>query len=340
MKHIRIAQIGTGHAHAAAAFAALKFHSDIFEIVGVAEPVPGRVETTLRKKTYEGYPVYTAEELLTMPDLDAVTVETDELYLSRYALMAAERGLHVHMDKPGGIEPDEFEKLVETARRNGSVLHLGYMYRYNPSVMELLQQVKNGELGKILSVEAHMSCHCSKGEKESLCQVPGGMFFFLGCHLVDLILQIMGEPECVVPLNGKTGLDGMDCFDNGMAALMYPTGASFAKSSASETGGFYRRQLVVSGTEKTVELKPLEALLPESLQYTDRCDYCEIDPVATRGLEQSDFLKTSRSVPFHRYRDMLQAFGRMAAGEKENPYTYDYELMLYRTLMRCCGVKI
>ena len=91
LKHIRIAQIGTGHAHAAAAFAALKFHSDIFEIVGVAEPVPGRVETTLRKKTYEGYPVYTAEELLTMPDLDAVTVETDELYLSRYALMAAER---------------------------------------------------------------------------------------------------------------------------------------------------------------------------------------------------------------------------------------------------------
>ena len=104
MKKIRIAQIGTGHAHAAAAFAALKYHSDIFEIVGVAEPVPERVETTLQRKTYEGFPRYTVEELLAIPGLDAVTVETDDLYLTKYAQMAAGRGLHVHMDKPGGIE--------------------------------------------------------------------------------------------------------------------------------------------------------------------------------------------------------------------------------------------
>lgn len=340
MKKIRIAQIGTGHAHAAAAFAALKYHSDIFEIVGVAEPVPERVETTLQRKTYEGFPRYTVEELLALPGLDAVTVETDDLYLTKYAQMAAGRGLHVHMDKPGGIEYRDFEMLVETVKRNQTVLHLGYMYRYNPCIIELLRQIQNGELGKILSVEAHMSCHCSPEEKVRLSKFPGGMFFFLGCHLVDLILQIMGIPEKVIPLNGKTGLDGMDCFDNGMAVLIYPTGASFAKSSASEIGGFYRRQLVVSGTEKTVELKPLEALLPESLQYTDRCDYLEIDPVKTRGLEQSEFLKTSRSAPFHRYRDMLLAFGKMVAEEKENPYTPDYELELYRTLLQCCGVTI
>ncbi len=340
MKRIRIAQIGTGHAHAAAAFAALKFHSDIFEVVGVAEPVPERVETTLQRKTYEGFPRYTVEELLSLPGLDAVTIETDELYLSKYAQMAAERSIHVHMDKPGGMEHSEFEKLVETARNNHTVLHLGYMYRYNPYVIELLRQVKNGELGKLLCVEAHMSCHCSVGEKERLKKFPGGMFFFLGCHLVDLILQIMGTPERVIPLHGKTGLEDVDCFDYGMAALIYPTGVSFAKSSASEIGGFYRRQLVVSGTEKTVELKPLEALLPDSLQYTDRCDYCDIDPVATRGLEQSEYLKTSRSQPFHRYRDMMKAFGQMAAGERENPYTYDYELLLYRVLLQCCGAAL
>ena len=37
MKKIRIAQIGTGHDHAADIFATLNFLSDIFEVVGYAE---------------------------------------------------------------------------------------------------------------------------------------------------------------------------------------------------------------------------------------------------------------------------------------------------------------
>ncbi len=26
-------------------------------------------------------------------------------------------------------------------------------------------------------------------------------------------------------------------------------------------------------------------------------------------------------------------------GEKENPYSYDYELLLYKTILKCCGRK-
>ena len=42
MKKIRIAQIGTGHAHAGAAFKSLRKQPDLFEIVGIAEPIPER----------------------------------------------------------------------------------------------------------------------------------------------------------------------------------------------------------------------------------------------------------------------------------------------------------
>ena len=43
MKKIRIAQIGTGHLHAGACFKTLRNRPDLFEIVGIAEPVPERV---------------------------------------------------------------------------------------------------------------------------------------------------------------------------------------------------------------------------------------------------------------------------------------------------------
>lgn len=45
-----------------------------------------------------------------------------------------------------------------------------------------------------------------------------------------------------------------------------------------------------------------------------------------------------RSRFFGRYDDMMTSFAAMVRGEKENPYTYDYELALYRTILKCCGV--
>ena len=47
--------------------------------------------------------------------------------------------------------------------------------------------------------------------------------------------------------------------------------------------------------------------------------------------------KHEKSEIFCRYDDMMQAFAAMVRGEKENPYTTDYELLLYRTLLQCCG---
>ena len=35
-----------------------------------------------------------------------------------------------------------------------------------------------------------------------------------------------------------------------------------------------------------------------------------------------------------------ESFAKMAAGEKENPFTLDYELELYRTILKSCGVEI
>ena len=85
----------------------------------------------------------------------------------------------------------------------------------------------------------------------------------------------------------------------------------------------------VTGTKKTVELKPFETLVPEGGQVTDRVEY----------LTEEWFEKgvASQTPVFDRYEDMMRAFAQMAAGEKENPYTYDYELELYRTILKSCG---
>ena len=332
MRKIRIAQIGTGHAHAGACFKTLRNRPDIFDVVGIAEPIPERICRLTERTVYKDIPVYTADEILQMENLDAVTIETDELYLTKYALAAAERGLHVHMDKPGGIELADFENLINTAKKNSTIVHLGYMYRYNPYVQELLQQIKDGEMGEVFSVEAHMSGHTPYSVREWLGNFPGGIMYFLGCHLIDLLLLLRGMPDEIIPFNRSTGHDGLTTTDYGMVVFTYPNGISFAKSNASEIGGFTRRQLVVTGTKKSVELKPFETLIPEGGQVTDKVEY----------LTEEWFEKgvASRTEPFDRYDAMMEAFAKMAAGEIKNQFSLDYELELYRTILKCCGVKV
>ena len=40
---------------------------------------------------------------------------------------------------------------------------------------------------------------------------------------------------------------------------------------------------------------------------------------------------------FDRYDNMLHSFGEMVAGEKENPWSYDYEFKLYKIILECCA---
>jgi hypothetical protein len=35
---------------------------------------------------------------------------------------------------------------------------------------------------------------------------------------------------------------------------------------------------------------------------------------------------------------MMEAFGRYVRAEKENPYTLEYELELFKAILKCCGI--
>ena len=331
MRKIKIAQIGTSaNSHGNMIFNSIKKQNDIFEIVGYCMPENEEEKFPEHVKIFEEYKKFTVEEIMTNPEIEAVTIETEEVYLTKYARMAVENGKHIHMEKPGGTSLGDFEKLIAMLKEKQTVFHTGYMYRYNPFVKELLQKVKNGELGDIISVEAQMNCMHSVNTRQWLANFPGGMMFFLGCHLIDLILQIQGMPERIIALNKSTGVDGVRAEDYGMAIFEYKNGVSFAKTSAHELGGYARRQFVVTGTKGTVELKPFEMYTENpSLLYTGKTEF--------HSENWGDLGQYSRTDAFDRYDDMMASFASMVRGEMENLYTYDYELELYQVILQACG---
>jgi len=329
MKRIKIAQIGTSrYSHGSAIFNCIKKLPDFFEVAGYCLPENEKEKFGDTMHIFDGYKELTLDEILINPAIEAVVVETEECYLTKYALLAANNKKHIHMEKPGSQNLNDFEKLISVVSKNKTIFHTGYMYRYNPYIMNLIERIKSGELGEIISVEAQMNCYHKPEMREWLRKYKGGMMFFLGCHLIDLVLNIQGNPEKIIPLNKSTS--GM-CEDFGMAAFEYKNGVSFVKTSAVEYGGFARRQLVVSGTKGTVEIRPLELNYKYPVETTS---YREVYDSSWNS--DSEFVTTEG---FDRYEPMMKSFAEMVRGKKENPWNYDYELNLYKTILKACSIK-
>ena len=336
MKRIKIAQIGTSaYSHGSSIFASFLKQSDIFDVVGYALPENEREKFPHAVKVFEGQREMTVEEILNDPEIEAVAVETEEIYLLKYAIPVAKAGKHLHMEKPGSPSLSDFRALIDILKEKKLAFTTGYMYRFNPKVKEAIERVRCGELGRIFSVEAQMSCKHTKELRAWLDVFPGGMTYFLGCHLVDLVYQIMGEPKEVIPLSCSTGLDGVSAIDFGMAVFKYENGVSFIKTTDCEVGGFLRRQLVITGERGSIEICPLEYYphLPESnAQLTVMRECFDV------AVWQAEW-KESRSEEFDRYDAMMRNFAEIVRG-KENPYPYDYELKLFELILKACGKEI
>lgn len=334
MRKIRVVQYGTWRmCHSDHIMMTMRSMPQIFDVVGVCEPIAERREQAKRRGCYDGLRWMTEQEVLSDKTLDAVIIESHETEQGYDALKFAKAGFNLHVEKPGGAD-SVFDELADTAEKNGTLLHMGYMYRYNPAVKRAFELVESGKLGEINYVEAQMSTHYGKDGLDFLAGLPGGMMLYLGCHLTDIVYRIMGEPKRIIGHNFSTGSEGINAVDTGFVLYEYDRGISFVKTSASEINGDARRQLVISGTLGTVEIMPLENPLeapgivcpgdvPLKITYKDCFMGMRSFPV------RSEFV---RFPLYGRYDEMMIDFARKLCGEREETYTVDYERKLHRLI--------
>lgn len=333
---IKVGQIGMGHDHAEATMLCLRKYPELFEVVGVAEENPEIKARFEKQRGYVGLRFLSVDELLNYPQLDAVIIETEELKLVEIAKRCAEKGLHVHMDKPAGISASEFEDVLKTLKAKNLVFQTGYMYRYNPAVIYALNAAKCGELGEIFRVDAIMNTNLAASKREWLKQFPGGNMFYLGCHMVDFVFMFLGVPDRIIPFNKCSGFNGVSALDNAFAIFEYKNGVSTVQAVAKEVSGYGRRQLIVSGSKGAIQIHPLEqsGYFPQPTLYVSHSE----------NTETSEYNDLKQIVPLDdvkgRYDDMLFDFAEMVQGKKQNPYTYEYEARLHRMVLAACGENV
>lgn len=327
---LKIGQIGIGHNHFDK-IKAIRKYTDHFELVGYAEDDPEWISRRGNLPYLQDVPRMSAEEVIEKSD--AVLVETDVWNLTKTAQLCVDAGKHIHMDKPASGTLEEFKHLLNTAKSKNLVVQLGYMYRYNPAVQKIFQMVKSGELGDISAIHAEMSLHHKDSYRKWLANFQGGDMYIFGCHLIDLIVYILGKPNRVLSSLVSSGLNGVQAEDITSAILEYDDAVARVFSSSVEWDGCARRCFSVCCEQGTAHIQPMET--PCVLTFAPKHEK------KVYGVQMAQPVELTVNPQKARYDDMLLDFHDYIAGKKKNPFSYEHEYAVQEVLWEAVGgVKI
>jgi len=321
---IKVGQIGVGHAHASKL--SVYRNSDDYEVVGVVEPDAKRRQAAESSPTYRGLPWLTREQLLNTEGLQAVLVETEVRNLLDNAEACIQAGKHVHLDKPAGESLEQYRRILKMAEQKNLLVQMGYMYRYNPGILLLRDLLKRGWLGEIFEVHAVMSKVVDQQARRGLAEYPGGIMFELGCHVIDLVIGILGQPDRVSAHARHSSPLADSLQDNMLAVFDYPKATATVRSTALEVEGGARRHLVVCGTKGTFQIQPLDNPSARLALDAPRGSY-------KKGYQDITFPR------FPRYVADAVDMARIIRGEKPSDFSYQHDLIVQTTLLQASKVS-
>jgi predicted dehydrogenase len=323
---VRIGQIGTAHSHAAGKMESVRGMPDIYEVAGVAEENEARRAAAQKSRAFAGLTFLGEAELLASPDLKAVIVETTLADSTPAALRAIRAGKHVHLDKPGGAEHAPFKAMREEAARKKLTVQMGYMLRYNPAFELLFRAVNEGWLGEITEIDAAMGKLGDDRQRAILRDHPGHGMFELACHVIDVVVKVLGKPAAVHPFGKATRAPGDAMPDNQLAVLEYPKATATVRCNHADPFGGPRRRFAVAGTKGAMEIVPLESG-KGTLHLTE-----------ARGEFVKGANKLELKVPAGRYDGEFRDLARVIRGEKALAWDAAHDVAVHETVMRAAGV--
>lgn len=196
MDKIRIGVIGTGSIAREHLKAYQKNpHVEIYALCDLnAELLAKRAEEFGVERTFTS-----CEEMLKLPEIDAVSVCTWNAAHAPCTIAALNAGKHVLCEKPMAMNAEEARAMKEAADRNGKLLMIGFVRRFGNDCDILMDMIQNDQFGEIYYAKATYLRRNGNpggwfGDKS---RSGGGPLIDLGVHVIDLSRYLLGRPKPV-----------------------------------------------------------------------------------------------------------------------------------------------
>ena len=134
---------------------------NLARVAGVKVVAVCDVETVHREEAAAAFGPETSKhvdypELLARPDLDAVVIGTPDHWHGVIAVAAMKAGKSVYCEKPLTLFIDEGKEIVKTQAATGQTFQTGSQQRSDARFRLACELVRNGRIGKIQRVVAHL----------------------------------------------------------------------------------------------------------------------------------------------------------------------------------------
>ena len=104
-----------------------------------------------------GFPFYTtAEKLMEKARPDFMIIATPTSYHAEMAKAAIQRGVHVFVEKPLTLSPQNSTELLRLAQARSVVTQVGYVNRFNEIFTAVRKLIRSGELGPVTHVQCEI----------------------------------------------------------------------------------------------------------------------------------------------------------------------------------------
>jgi predicted dehydrogenase len=168
-------------------------------------------------------------DLLKDGNVDALIVCTPNYLHAPQSIAALEAGVHVLVEKPMAMNAAEAEAMLAASRKSGAVLMVGHVWRFDPEVRWLREQVATGRLGKIVRTKGYC-VHVNEGPAGWFTQrkfAGGGAAADMGIHALDTVRFLLGDPQPVsVYAQIGTYYNDFDVDDTGVLIVNWDQGTT------------------------------------------------------------------------------------------------------------------
>jgi predicted dehydrogenase len=329
---LKLGMLGMWHTHADGIVRQVAAHPHEFALTGFYDPAP-QVVAERRKKwapLLPGFRVFDRPEQLLREPLDGVVVEGRVYENLRLARLALESGRPVMLEKPAGDNLEEFRRLTDLAQRKHLRVQLIYLFRYMSAVQNLLGRARKGDLGAVYEFRARLPKDLPPYRRyvDELGRYPGGIFFEMAGHVIDLMVALLGPPREVKSIMAHHHREPPEKFvDNGVAVFAFPRALGIIEVPALEVAPHARR-VEVYGTEGACVIPHLGSghLANKNIQ-----------PIEVYRKGQADWERIDLPASTLQLAD-LREFAACVAGKKDPDFSPEHDLAVQEALLRASGM--
>lgn len=151
-KKVKVCMVGAGRVG--------KLHSGTLkryipdgDVVALVDTQQTMLEETGRDFGIES--LYTSlEEALDKSDFEAVIITTPTPSHKSSAVLAAEHGKHIFLEKPMAMDLEECDQIIAACNKKSSLLQLGFMRHFDPDFSLAYERIQGGEIGEPMLVKS------------------------------------------------------------------------------------------------------------------------------------------------------------------------------------------